>query len=113
MKKKPSRDKKLEVRLTKTELLETRSKFGRAAASVARDFLLGYRVTNPNPPTKTQMATFLRAFVLDRQQVHNLRLIIANSPHDTGVAAILEREEKFYNQLTQEIVKLWFANSSD
>ena len=113
MKKKPARDKKLEVRFTKAELEVIRNKFGRAAASVARDFLLGYRATNPNPPTKTQMAAFLRAFVLDRQQVNNLRHIIANSPHDTGVAAILEGEEKRYNQLTQEIVKLWSQNSSD
>ena len=114
MKKKPARDKKLEVRFAKAELEVIRKKFGRAAASVARDFLLAYRVTNPNPPNKRQMAAFLRAFVLHRHQAVALRRRITSQiPHDSGVATILQREEQLYNELTHEIVKLWSVDTSD
>ena len=50
-----SRSKKLEVRLSPQESAITRGKFGRAAAAVARQFLLGYRVTNPTPPDRAEL----------------------------------------------------------
>ena len=53
--KRVSRKKKLEVRLSPEEKVIIRAKFGRAAAAVARQFLLGYRVTNPTPPDRAEL----------------------------------------------------------
>jgi len=109
--KKPTKNSKLEVRLTKAEIELIRRKFGRAAAAVARDFLVGYRVTNPNPPSKKATAAFLRIFVLHRQQAIKMRQLLSK-PGNPQAADILRTEEFLYNQLTKTIINLCFLNSS-
>lgn len=95
MKNEPARYRKLEVRLSEAEYERIRKKFGRKAASAARLFLLGYRVSMPSH-TKRQLGLILRSLAIHRQQVLLLRALVKET-HGDKAAVLLRREERHFN----------------
>ena len=103
--KRVSRSKKLEVRLSPQESAITRGKFGRAAAAVARQFLLGYRVTNPTPPDRAEMLEVARAIFWHRLAVLELRRLVQTT-FGADAAKLLQTENETFNHLTT----IWLSN---
>lgn len=109
--KKPPKRYKIELSLSLADHLSIRKKFGKAAASVAKDFLLGFRVANPNPPARKQMASLLRMYIIHRQEVIRLRKLVLMET--AGADSTLAREEGLFNKLTQEVIALCSSNFSE
>jgi hypothetical protein len=94
MKNEGPRKKKLEIKLHDEEEKVIRETFGRFAASVARNYLLGRRVSMPSL-SRNQVFLILRAIAVHRLSVLKLRSLA--DPDHAASAQLLRKEEELFN----------------
>jgi hypothetical protein len=102
------RNKAIQMKFSEQEFLEVRRKFGRLAAAIARDHLLGFETKSQTIADRESVLRMLRAFHGFDSEIARLMHKFATKPSDSRILKLMESIQQEFNK----VIRVWSSNFS-